>query len=221
MIKGLLGFYVLVPAAAFLAWVAPEAAISGVVRGVLAGSGGGLTVLLLFMAFIAIWPAPFARLLGAPTEGSEAADAPGRPRGGIAGWLLRTTRTTAQDLARFLRGPRWAVIGCLLVTLLNLAILATTAFIMALGLAPGLPPGPLWTLSVLWVVLVFIAPTPGGAGVAEGGGLLIFAPLLGEARAAALVVLWRAISCYAPFLLGALVFGAELSRSRRGRSARR
>ena len=71
-------------------------------------------------------------------------------------------------------------------------------------------------------LILYFTPTPGGAGVAEGGFLLLFNSLVPSGLAGVLAVLWRFFCEYVPFGLGGIVtiraFGTDVitqSRSRR------
>lgn len=68
---------------------------------------------------------------------------------------------------------------------------------------------------VLNLVLYF-TPTPGGAGVAEAGFVLLFQGLLPKGTVGIMAVLWRIIVEYLPFLIGAYfcisVFKADVLR---------
>jgi len=57
-------------------------------------------------------------------------------------------------------------------------------------------------LSLLYAI--FVSPTPGGSGVGELGGLLVFGKFLSKAELGVFVILWRFISQYLSALLGGL-----------------
>lgn len=66
---------------------------------------------------------------------------------------------------------------------------------------------------VLLNLVLYFSPTPGGSGIAEGGFIVLFTPLLPSGTVGIMAVLWR-LSCeYFPFLLGGVVtikaFGAN------------
>ncbi|MGM0578488.1 MAG: flippase-like domain-containing protein [Myxococcota bacterium] len=221
LIKGLLGFYVLVPLAVLFSFVSPSEAVSeGVVRGVLAGSGIALTLLLAGVTAIALWPRLSARTIGRVMEALHQQDRTAEETGeDLPRWKRLMVRLddllqeTAHDFGAFLRGRALHVASAFLLTAINLASLATLAVIVGLGVHPEVGVAELVSLSVLFVVLVFISPTPGGAGIAEGGGMLIFAGIMPEPQAAALIIVWRTFTCYVPFILGALVFSREVRQA--------
>ena len=51
-------------------------------------------------------------------------------------------------------------------------------------------------------LVLYFAPTPGGAGVAEGGFVLLFGELLPQGVSGILAVMWRIIAEYVPFIIG-------------------
>ena len=51
-------------------------------------------------------------------------------------------------------------------------------------------------------VILYFAPTPGGSGIAEGGFILLFGPLLPPGTVGILAVAWRIVAEYLPFAIG-------------------
>ncbi|MEG0797525.1 MAG: lysylphosphatidylglycerol synthase transmembrane domain-containing protein [Acidaminococcaceae bacterium] len=67
---------------------------------------------------------------------------------------------------------------------------------------------------VLLNLVLYFSPTPGGSGIAEGGFVVLFTPLLPSGIVGVMAVLWRLFCEYIPFLLGGVVtvraFGANV-----------
>ena len=63
-------------------------------------------------------------------------------------------------------------------------------------------------------LLLYFAPTPGGAGIAEGGFVMLFKPLLPIGTVGILAIVWRILVEYLPFAIGAYfsikTFGADI-----------
>ncbi len=215
LIKGLVGFYALVPIAVGLLLWAPSETVTGVIRAVLAGSGLGLSALLLLMALIALFPERAARLIGKLLGSLHKAESDQKLRGWrrLLHWLDGVLQETAYDLGLYLRGPKLWGLSAFVATLCNIAIFMGLIVFLAPCLGSTASWSELSLLGALYVVMVYMAPTPGGAGLAEGGGLYIFSSILPEAEAAALVIVWRTFTCYIPFLIGALLMGAELGET--------
>ncbi len=223
-IKGMLGFYVFVPLAAILAIYAPSSVIGNeLVRGVLITSCIGLSIMLTIVMCVAIWPKFFAEQVVGRIFGGIGSILKKKRKGGkrykigrFFKWLDRILQETAKDFGAFLRGPFWWVLGSFLATILNIGILMTLAFLLAMSrqLAPGVTTFDVVIVSMLMVVLAFTSPTPGGAGIAELGGEAMFDQILANAGdAIAVVLIWRTFTCYIPFMMGAYVFSREVQRA--------
>lgn len=70
-------------------------------------------------------------------------------------------------------------------------------------------------------LVLYFTPTPGGAGVAEGGFLMLFNSVLPSGITGVIAVLWRFFCEYLPFTLGAILtiraFGADVITQIRSR----
>lgn len=68
-------------------------------------------------------------------------------------------------------------------------------------------------------LVLYFTPTPGGSGVAEGGFLVLFNPLLPPGVGGVVAVLWRFFCEYIPFTIGAIVtikdFGMDIFKKLR------
>ena len=53
---------------------------------------------------------------------------------------------------------------------------------------------------------IFVSPTPGGSGVGEIGGLMVFSGFLEAPQAGAFVIIWRLVSQYISALVGGVLF---------------
>lgn len=70
-------------------------------------------------------------------------------------------------------------------------------------------------------LILYFTPTPGGSGVAEGGFLVLFNPILPPGVSGVLAVLWRFFCEYIPFSIGAVLtiryFGVDILTQIRNR----
>ncbi len=74
---------------------------------------------------------------------------------------------------------------------------------VVLGTALGATPSKeIWGVSTVYVAFLYVAPTPGGAGLAEGTAQDFFGALLAPAAAALTVILFRALTFYLYVLVG-------------------
>lgn len=74
----------------------------------------------------------------------------------------------------------------------------------ALGAAPN---AELWGVSTVYVAFLYVAPTPGGAGLAEGAATDFFGSLLAPAAAVMTVLLFRALTFYLYVAVGLVHVG--------------
>ena len=190
-----------------------------------------LTVIATVLLLGAIWPDLFRIALGALSRAvwrmlgrPEAVIdwwPPETPRVGPAvdrmdrrtAWLADLLYTYRADVRRFLRdGKACAVaVGFL-----------SVAFLLARALMPylcarflGVDGGTLRQTveaQVALIFLVFFAPTPGGAGIAEGASLWIMADIVPPAIAPYYTLLWRVSTTYLAALAGFVCLGLALAR---------
>jgi uncharacterized protein (TIRG00374 family) len=79
---------------------------------------------------------------------------------------------------------------------------------VVLGEALGAEPSPeLWGVSTVYVAFLYVAPTPGGAGLAEGAATDFFGSLLAPAAAVMTVLLFRALTFYLYVAVGLVHVG--------------
>jgi uncharacterized membrane protein YbhN (UPF0104 family) len=127
-----------------------------------------------------------------------------------------------EDSRRFLRqGKACFVAVCLL----------SVAFLLARAIVPylcarflGVEGGTLRQIvevQMALIFLVFFAPTPGGAGVAEGASLSMMADIVPAGVAPHYTLLWRIATSYLAALAGVLCLGRALARDGAGLRGRR
>jgi uncharacterized membrane protein YbhN (UPF0104 family) len=190
-----------------------------------------LTAIATVLLLGAIWPDLFRIALGALSRAVwrvlRRPDAvidwwpPGTPRTGPAvdrmdsraAWLADLLYAYRADVRRFLRhGKACAVAVCLLSVTFLLAR-ALTPYLCARFL--GVEGGTLRQIveaQVALIFLVFFAPTPGGAGIAEGASLWIMADIVPPALAPLYTLLWRVSTTYLAATAGFLCLGLALAR---------
>ncbi len=127
--------------------------------------------------------------------------------------LVDLLYTYREDVRRFLRhGKACFVAVCAL----------SVSFLLARALMPylcarflGVAGGTLREIveaQMALVFLVFFAPTPGGAGIAEGASLSIMGDIVPPGTAPLYNLLWRFSTAYLPALAGLLCLGRALAR---------
>lgn len=173
-----------------------------------AGAVWVLTAVAGLMTLGAAWPGLFGLALA--------------PLSRVPRLVPLTTRLTGlvyayrDDVRRFLRhGKRAFVLVCLLsVTFLLARALMPLLCARFLGLAGGSPRAVL-EAQIALVFLVFFAPTPGGAGIAEGTSLSVMAEVVPPGFAPLYHLIWRFATVYLAALAGLLCLGHALAEDAR------
>lgn len=98
----------------------------------------------------------------------------------------------------------------------GLSLLALYSIVPALFMGLDIPVNWMVVLGrmIALNLLLYFAPTPGGAGVAEGGFILLFSNLVPPGTIGILAVAWRFLAEYFPFVIGVYfstrAFGSKL-----------
>jgi uncharacterized protein (TIRG00374 family) len=172
------------------------------------------------MAVAAVCPRAVRRLLEAAALVAGRAGAGDRPRR-LAVRLADMADAYRADLVRFLREGRLHFLAVCALSLVFLAARCTLPFLCArfLGLDGGSFREIVETQMAL-VFLVFFAPTPGGAGVAETASLSIMAGVVPAGYAPYYNLLWRFSTAYLAAIAGLVCLAhaalSDLRRAARG-----
>jgi len=116
-------------------------------------------------------------------------------------WLAARMRRSVELLASAKIGARAALVA-LAVHALYYAVFV--APLVTLAVALGAPFGPTASAAVVYQGVVYLAPTPGGAGVGEATAALFFGALLPRASAFVVVIVFRALTYYLHIAVGFL-----------------
>jgi glycosyltransferase 2 family protein len=206
-----------------------------------AGAVWSLTGIAAVMAVAAGWPDPIRIALAAA---SRALWRMGPRRRALREWWPPDTAPTARpvdrmgpltarlvdlvyayrdDVARFLRLGTAHFVGVCLLSLVFLFARALMPYLCLrfLGLeTAGLRH--VLDLQIALVFLVFFAPTPGGAGIAEAASLSVMADVVPAAVAPYYTLLWRVVTLYLAALAGLVcLLQALLADARRALASRR
>ena len=116
-------------------------------------------------------------------------------------------------MVRFFRGRPLLLVASLATALLNQAALVATISVLFRGFGgDAFAPGAL-ARSYLFSTLSQVSPTPGGAGLSEAGGAMLFHGVLPDASVAAFVVVSRLFCAGLPMLAGGLLLARALRAS--------
>lgn len=109
----------------------------------------------------------------------------------------------------FINNPRWAALS-LLFTALFLLLLFTFSIVLVRAMGYHAPVLTVLAFQVVLTFFMYFAPTPGAAGIAEGGYGLLFSQLVQKQDIAPLTLSWRFLTIYIGVVIGIVVIYREL-----------
>lgn len=134
-------------------------------------------------------------------------------------WFLKLSRELfrfTDGFSRFLRGKPVHVILSILCTFGFLLSLFSFSVVLMRSLGYAVPILTILAFQIVVTFFMYFAPTPGAAGVAEGGYGLLFAQLVRKSDLTLLTFLWRFLTIYIGVLIGLVIIYRELfSRGRK------
>ncbi len=152
---------------------------------------------LASMLAVALFPGPAGRLVARlPLVGRWS---------GSAGFV--------QGMARFFRGRPWLLLLSLATALVNQAAIVAAIAALLRGFGADALGTSALARCYLFSTLSQVSPTPGGAGLSEAGGALLFRGLLPDASVAALVLVARFFCAGLPMLAGGLLLARAVRAS--------
>lgn len=106
-----------------------------------------------------------------------------------------------------------ALVLVIICTIIHLFILYSLIPLILLGLGLKISFTKVIMLQLILSFMIYLSPTPGGSGIAEGGFSILFAPFVPHHLLGITLVLWRFFGSYLRIITGALVvfklFGIE------------
>jgi uncharacterized protein (TIRG00374 family) len=135
--------------------------------------------------------------------------------------LVDLLYTYRDDARRFLRHGKGSLVAVCLLSVVFLLARAVTPYLCARFL--GVEGGTLRQIvegQMALIFLVFFAPTPGGAGIAESASLSIMADIVPATIAPYYNLLWRFSTTYVTALAGFLLLGRTLAQDASGLARR-
>jgi hypothetical protein len=112
----------------------------------------------------------------------------------------------AEDLAFFIQGKKIYVFLAIFFTIIFLLAEFSFSYLLLIGLGYQIPFVHIVSLQILVVFIMYFAPTPGAAGIAEGGYSLLFSRFVDRNDIFPLLFYWRFFSKYIGIFIGVLVF---------------
>jgi uncharacterized protein (TIRG00374 family) len=171
-------------------------------------TGTGVVVATLLVPMIgALWPAAMIRRV----DRTEAWLARRRVFAGeraqrAVARIGDALRETVRRLARLRAGGVAMVVAVVASHLLYLAVLVAIAVVLARGFGATALPEAIG-ISIVYVAFTYVAPTPGGAGLAEAAATVFYGGILPARDAVVVVLLFRALTFYFEILIGIVYLG--------------
>ncbi|RCW58752.1 MULTISPECIES: lysylphosphatidylglycerol synthase transmembrane domain-containing protein [Halanaerobium] len=124
----------------------------------------------------------------------------------ITRYIFKNLELFSEDLAFFIQGKKIYVFLSFLFTVIFLLAEFSFSYLILKGLGYEIHFFRILTLQVLVVFIMYFAPTPGAAGIAEGGYSLLFSKFVNQSDLFPLLFYWRFFSKYVGILIGVFVF---------------
>ncbi|GBE14385.1 hypothetical protein BMS3Abin14_00426 [bacterium BMS3Abin14] len=132
--------------------------------------------------------------------------------------ISRELNLFSNAFKRYFRySPGWAALSCAC-TALFLLLLFSFSVVLIRALGYQVPLLTVLSFQVVVTFFMYFAPTPGAAGVAEGGYGLLFVQLVQKQDITLLTLSWRFLTIYVGVLIGIFVIYKEIFN--RGKAAR-
>lgn len=133
-------------------------------------------------------------------------------------WFLKVSRELdlfAGGFKRYFRkNPCWVILS-IVFTALYLLLLFSFSIVLIRALGYHTPVLTVLAFQVVVTFFMYFAPTPGAAGVAEGGYGLLFSQLVQKQDIAPLTLSWRFLTIYIGVLIGIGVMYREMFKSKK------
>ena len=127
--------------------------------------------------------------------------------------VSRETRRFSGGFRLFLTGRPLYVFLSFLFTCIFLLLLFSFSVVLVRGLGYSVSAPTILAFQVVVTFFMYFAPTPGAAGVAEGGYGLLFAQVVGRHDITLLTISWRFLTIYLGVLVGILIAYMDIFRS--------
>lgn len=124
----------------------------------------------------------------------------------IIRYIFKHLELFSNDLVFFIQGKKIFVFLSFLFTTVFLLAEFSFSYLIIKGLGYQIAFSKILALQILVVFIMYFAPTPGAAGIAEGGYSLLFAGLIAKKDLFPLLFYWRFLSKYIGIFIGVFVF---------------
>ncbi len=120
--------------------------------------------------------------------------------------LFREIDIFKESFTSFLNGDLKWILSSIIFTLLFLFSEFSFSLLLIKGLGYDVPALDIIFMQIIVVFSMYLAPTPGATGVAEGSYSLFFANFVDKASIVPLIFAWRFLTKYIGIIIGAIIF---------------
>lgn len=124
--------------------------------------------------------------------------------------LIFETRTFSLHFAKYLKGDKRYVLMSVFATFVFLGSLFLIPTLLIRDLNPQVPMAHVMLTQVVITTIMYFAPTPGAAGIAEAAFVALFAGYVSQSDIVSLTFAWRLFSIYIGVLIGLVVFYIQI-----------
>lgn len=114
------------------------------------------------------------------------------------------------NINNFLISNKRYVLLSIVFTLLFLLSFFYFSVILIKDLNPSISSLKIISAQIIITFIMYMSPTPGSTGVAEGGFTLLFSTFVTKGKILSVVFAWRLFSIYIPMIIGILLFSYEI-----------
>jgi len=112
----------------------------------------------------------------------------------------------SKNIKNYLKGNKKYVFLSIAFTTLFLVSLFSFSVVLIKDLNPGASGLKIFFSQLIITALMYLAPTPGATGVAEGAFTLMFLRFVSKRNILSLIFSWRLFSIYIPMVIGMIIF---------------
>ena len=124
--------------------------------------------------------------------------------------LIREINSFSENCRSFFRGNPWHVFLSLLFTVLFLLSLFCFSILLIANLDAHISALSIITFQIVITFFMYFIPTPGAAGMAEGGYAFAFAQFVPKSHLGALTFAWRFFTIYIGMIIGLVILIGKL-----------
>jgi uncharacterized protein (TIRG00374 family) len=171
-------------------------------------TGTGVVVAVILVPMIAaLWPeASIRRIDRIEAWLARRRVLAGERRRRVVARIGEGLRETVRRLAKLRTGGVAVVVALIASHVLYLSVIVAIGVVLAMAFGATALPAAIG-ITIVYVAFTYVAPTPGGAGLAEAAATLFYGSILPARDAVLVVLLFRALTFYLEVLVGIVYLG--------------